>query len=132
MFVGILQFELRVAGATSLKDKRRVVRSLKDKLHRDHQVSVAEVGALDHLTVAAMGLSVVAGSAARAGDVLDAILAKLHTLRDAELAHFHREIIKGDAVSDRAIEDLDETNIPSPFSADDKQQAEAILREAQS
>lgn len=126
MFVGILQFELHIADAMSLKDKRRVVRSLKDRLHREHQVSVAEIGALDQWNVAVLGLAAVANTAARAGDVLDAILAKLHSLREAELAHFHREIVKGDAMSDRAIE----TNRPSasPFSAEERRQAEAMLR----
>lgn len=132
MFVGILQFELRVAGSTSLKDKRRVVRSLKDKLHREHLASIAEVGALDHLTIAAMGVAVVANSAARCGEVLDAILAKLHTLRDAELVHFHREIVKADSMVDQAIEEADESRIATPFSDEDRRQAEAMLREAQS
>ncbi len=128
MFVGILQFELHIADAASLKDKRRVVRSLKDRLHREHQVSVAEIAELDTWNVAVLGLAVVANTAARAGEILDGILAKLHGLREAELAHFHREIVKGDAMSDRSIE-REPQLAPSPFTDEDRRSAEALLRE---
>ena len=62
MVVGILQFELLVPGATSLKDKRRVVKSVKDRLHREHLVSVAEVGPAS-TTVSADSESVTPASA---------------------------------------------------------------------
>ena len=52
MIVGILQFELLIHHAESLKDKRRVVHSVKDKLHREHQVSVAEVAHQENMRVA--------------------------------------------------------------------------------
>ena len=47
MTVGVLQLELSVPGAMSLKDKRRVIKSLKDRISHGHNVSIAEVGALD-------------------------------------------------------------------------------------
>jgi hypothetical protein len=46
MVVGLLVMELSIPGAMSLKEKRRAVKSLKDRLGR-HNVSVAEVGKLD-------------------------------------------------------------------------------------
>ena len=55
MVVGVLQVKLTIDWASSLKDKRRVVSSLKDRLHREHQVSVAEVGSLDSHRVAVLG-----------------------------------------------------------------------------
>jgi uncharacterized protein YlxP (DUF503 family) len=47
MTVGVLQLELSIPSAFSLKDKRQVVKSLKDRIGHAHNVSVAEVGALD-------------------------------------------------------------------------------------
>ena len=47
MTVGVLQLELSIGDAMSLKDKRRVIKSLKDRLATGHNVSVAEVGAQD-------------------------------------------------------------------------------------
>lgn len=43
--VALLTLELRIEGAHSLKDKRQVLRSLKDRLRAQFNVAVAE---LDH------------------------------------------------------------------------------------
>ena len=59
MTVGILQIELAIADADSLKDKRRVVLSLKDRIANTHNVSVAEVGALDEHRRCIMGVAMV-------------------------------------------------------------------------
>lgn len=59
MHVGILQLELSIPEANSLKDKRRVVLSLKDKIAHGHNVSVAEVGALDEHRRCIMGVAMV-------------------------------------------------------------------------
>jgi uncharacterized protein YlxP (DUF503 family) len=95
MFVAILQFELLIRGSESLKDKRRVVRSVKDRLHREHQVSVAEVGALDDMTLAMMALALVTNSPAHANEVLDGIVNKLRSIPDAQLGDTARDIISG-------------------------------------
>jgi uncharacterized protein YlxP (DUF503 family) len=95
MVIGVLQFELLIHDAQSLKDKRRVIRSLRDRLHREHQVSIAEVGANEMLNVALRGLACVASDGRRVGDVLDAIEDKLRKLIDAELGEISREILRG-------------------------------------
>jgi len=43
MPVGLLTLELHIPDAQSLKDKRQVVRSLKDRLRRHFNVAVAEL-----------------------------------------------------------------------------------------
>jgi uncharacterized protein YlxP (DUF503 family) len=106
--VGVLQFDLHVPWAESLKDKRRVVRSVKDRLHREHQVSVAEVDALDSHTRAVLGIAVVAADGARAGQVLDRITEKLRALTDAELGQTRRDILRGSQ-----IEDAGDGTVPS-------------------
>lgn len=42
MIVGISVFELHLPASRSLKDKRRVVKSLIEKLHQRYRVSIAE------------------------------------------------------------------------------------------
>ncbi|MDH3495776.1 MAG: DUF503 domain-containing protein [Gemmatimonadota bacterium] len=42
MVVGIVTWDLHLNGCASLKDKRRILKSLKDRLHRRFNVSVAE------------------------------------------------------------------------------------------
>jgi hypothetical protein len=48
MTVGILQITLNINDARSLKDKRRVVKSLKDRLRNRFNISIAEVGMQDY------------------------------------------------------------------------------------
>lgn len=92
MVVGVLQFELLIHGCESIKDKRRVVASVKDRLHRAHQVSVAEVGLQDRMDAAAMALACVGTDGRRVGEVLDHVLIKLRALGDAELGDTSRQI----------------------------------------
>lgn len=96
MVIGVLQFELIVPASRSLKDKRRVVRSVRDRLHREHLVSVAEVGALDHHRVALMGLSLVSSSPPYVHSVMDRILDKLRALPEARLGAVQREMLDAD------------------------------------
>jgi len=93
--IAILQFDLLIPGAGSLKDKRRVVRSVRDRLHREHQVSVAEVAYLDRRDVAGMGLAAVSRDARYLAGLLDRITGKLRGLHDAELGEVRREILSG-------------------------------------
>ena len=95
MIIGILQFELSIAGATSLKDKRRVVASLKDRLHREHQVSVAEVDAQDRHGTAVLALAMVGTDVRRCQSTLDRVLEKLRQGRDFVLTDSQMEILTG-------------------------------------
>lgn len=95
MVIGVLQFEVLIPDSSSLKDKRRVVRSLKDRLHREHQVSVAEVAMLDSHTTAILGLACVGSDGRRVSQVLDSITSKLRGMRDGRLGETARELIRG-------------------------------------
>lgn len=58
--VGVLTLELRLEDAHSLKDKRQVVKSLKDRLRHKFNVAVAEIDGQDlwqRATVAAVTIS---------------------------------------------------------------------------
>lgn len=118
MVVGILQFELLIHDAESLKDKRRVVRSVKDRLHREHQVSVAEVDRLENPSVAVLGLALVGREGRHVGEVLDQITAKLRALTDAELGDVQREILQGDGGE----------SVPGPAGPDPDLEAELFER----
>ncbi len=117
MVVGVLQFELHIPGAESLKDKRRVVKSLRDRLHREHLVSVAEVDALDTLNLAVMGITLAGSDGARIGKVLDSIDAKLRSMTDAELGATRREIIHGQALATPPEDELDQDALASELLA---------------
>ncbi len=92
----------------SLKDKRRVVRSVKDRLHREHQVSVAEVAAQDTLNLAVMGLALVGTDGRYVGQTLDRITEKLRSLHDAEVGSVTRQLLEGKAYESADEDPLDE------------------------
>lgn len=110
MYVGVLQFELLMRDSQSLKDKRRIVQSLKNKLHREHQVSVAEVAALDHHKAAVLGVALTARDAPRCGQVLDAIVEKISNLAEARLGEYRRSV---SPVEQLALTDLEADGTPS-------------------
>jgi uncharacterized protein YlxP (DUF503 family) len=62
MPVAVLTLELRIEGAHSLKDKRQVVRSLKDKLRSNFNVSVAELEETDLWQRATIGVVSISSS----------------------------------------------------------------------
>ncbi|MGJ8635375.1 MAG: DUF503 domain-containing protein [Phycisphaerales bacterium] len=98
MVIGVLQIELDIPGAMSLKDKRSVVKSIKDSCHRHHMVSVAEVGALDVWNKAVLGVSVVSNSGMIAGRTLDRVMDRVRSMLDCEVVDSTREILRGDSL----------------------------------
>jgi uncharacterized protein len=60
--VAVLTLELRIQGAQSLKDKRQVLRSLKDKLRASFNVSVAELDQTDLWQRATIGIVSISSS----------------------------------------------------------------------
>lgn len=93
MFVGVSRFVLHLPGARSLKDKRQVVRSFKDRVRSRLHVSVAEVGNADRLQVVTVGVSVVSGSTEVCHDVLGKARALASSLPEALLADARSEVI---------------------------------------
>jgi uncharacterized protein YlxP (DUF503 family) len=93
MFVGVLRLQLQIVGARSLKDRRSVVRSFKERAQARLRVSVAEVGRLDDPRHATLGVAVVANEAAHCDEVLASVAAMAGSLPDAILADRATEII---------------------------------------
>ncbi|HVP42742.1 MAG TPA: DUF503 domain-containing protein [Terriglobales bacterium] len=62
MPIAHLTIELRIEGAKSLKDKRQVLRRLKDRLRHSFNVSVAEMDASDLWQRATVGVVAISDS----------------------------------------------------------------------
>jgi uncharacterized protein len=93
MFIGVLRLVLQIPGAASLKDRRRVVKSFKDRVRARFPVSIAEVGDLERYQVATLGIAVVSGEAARCSEVLSAVSRAAEQASDAVLADVATEIV---------------------------------------
>jgi uncharacterized protein len=79
--VGVVTWELHLNGCRSLKDKRRVLKSLKDRLHRQYNISVAETNYHDRWQRAELSGCVVSTERRHAESILTA--ASLMVSRDA-------------------------------------------------
>lgn len=73
MFIGIGRFELFIPASESLKDKRRVLRSVTGSLRSKFNVAVAEVDYQDLWQRAAVGTSCVAESTAHCRKMLQEV-----------------------------------------------------------
>lgn len=71
MVVGVLRLTLYIHGASSLKDKRQVVRKVTDRLRSRFNVGVAEVGDNDVWQRAVIGIVAVANDHSFVNEVLD-------------------------------------------------------------
>ena len=71
MVVGVLRLTLYIHGASSLKDKRQVLRKVVDRLRARFNVSVAEVGENDIWQKAVIGICAVANDHRFVNEVLD-------------------------------------------------------------
>jgi uncharacterized protein YlxP (DUF503 family) len=59
MIVGVLTFEIFIPSSESLKEKRFVLKSLKDRLKNKFNVSVAEIGFHDKWQRAEVGVAMI-------------------------------------------------------------------------
>lgn len=73
MVVGTLRLELHVAESRSLKAKRRVIKSIKDRIRSRFNASVAEVDGLDLWQRAVLGVAVVSNDRRYVNEVLSKI-----------------------------------------------------------
>ncbi len=96
MQIGVLQFTVEIPYATSLKDKRRVVKSMKDKLRRLYNISIAETADLDDRTLATLGVTAAGNDPAQINRVLDRLLNTLQDWRDASLVDHRLQIFSSD------------------------------------
>lgn len=84
---------VQIPGARSIKDRRRVVKSYKDRVRAKLPVSVAEVGDTELLQVATLGLAIVSNDTARCDEILSAAVAMARVLPDAVLCDVRTEVV---------------------------------------
>jgi uncharacterized protein YlxP (DUF503 family) len=92
---------MEIPWAASLKDKRRVVQSLKEQVRRTFNVSIAEIDDLDNLTLATLAAAMTGNDVAYINGALDKLLNELHDWRDATLADHQIEIFTPPMSEDR-------------------------------
>lgn len=85
MFVVSCRARLGIAGAQSLKDKRRVIRSAVERLRSRFNAAVSEVADQDMWQRATLGMAVVTLHEADGREVIDHMLRQLEMNGDIEV-----------------------------------------------
>jgi uncharacterized protein YlxP (DUF503 family) len=96
MVVGVLRAELAILEAVTLKDKRRVIKSVKDRIISRHKVSVAEVDRLDQRQGAVLAVAMVANDSRFVQSCLDKIVDELRMARSATLLDYQVNVLAGE------------------------------------
>lgn len=92
MFVSSLRIRILIRGARSLKDKRRLLKSLKDRIRSQFNVSVAEVDAQDRWQMGVLGVALVSSDRRFADSVLSKVLNLVRSTAGAELIDYETEL----------------------------------------
>ena len=92
MHVGICILHLQLSENHSLKEKRRVVKSIKDRVRNKFNVSIAEIDGLDKWQWATLGVVCVSNDARFANSVLSSVVNFIEGMHMAELVDYEIEI----------------------------------------
>ena len=93
MTVGVLKLSLLVRGSRSLKEKRRHIKSVKDRIIARFKVACAEVGRLDSLQQAELAAAVVSNDGRHAAGILSSILSVVRSHREVEVIDHEIELL---------------------------------------
>jgi uncharacterized protein YlxP (DUF503 family) len=88
MVIGALQVDLFIGGAASLKDKRMVLRSLKDRIRQTFNVAIAEVDDNDKWQAAVLGIVTVSNDKEHANAMLSKVVNFIESDGEARLENY--------------------------------------------
>ncbi len=120
MWVAVLRLEIHVPGARSRKDRRQVVKSLKERLRGKFGIACNEVGDLDTWTRATLGVAAIGGSEGEAAQYADEIVRYAQNDAEGVLAHVDRDIFRYDGPDgeDDANDGFEDTDEPDEETAE--------------
>lgn len=93
MVVGICKIELCIADALSLKDKRMVLRSIKDRLKIKFNIAIAEVDKNDSWRMAELGITCVSNEGAHVDSIMSSVVNFLERDGRAQIIDYYTEQI---------------------------------------
>jgi uncharacterized protein YlxP (DUF503 family) len=93
MFVGVARIVVQIPGARSLKDRRAVVRSFKDRVRARLHLSVAEIGDAERWQIATFGVAAVSENRAKCEEMIGSAVSVARSLGDAIVADIRTETL---------------------------------------
>lgn len=92
MIIGTARIELHIPGVNSLKGKRQIIKSIKERVRNRFNVSIAEVEKQDLWQRATLGLACVANDKAQANRILSKIIHFIEQDKNVSLTDYEIEI----------------------------------------
>ena len=93
MIIGYCSIKFYLHGNHSLKGKRRVIRSIKDRLKNNFNVSIAEVGDQDNWQILRIGISAVGSDRPHMDGLLTKVVDAIDRMNLAEIIDSKTEIM---------------------------------------
>lgn len=93
MIIGTCTVTLRISWASSLKEKRMVIKSLIDRMKNKFNISVAEVDEQDSHKTAVIGFACVTNETAHANSIIDKVINFIENSTQAEVEDTFEEIL---------------------------------------
>jgi uncharacterized protein YlxP (DUF503 family) len=92
MIVGVLHIQLSLPGVGSLKDKRRLLTSLLDRLHNQFNVAAAEVDQQDTWRRAQLAVACVSSEGRHANQILTRVMAEVERAAELVVVGYEMEL----------------------------------------
>lgn len=93
MIIGTLELHIRLSSSNSLKDKRRIIKSLISRIRNKFNVSIAEIGDYPLWQRAKLGIVFLSPDTSYSNKVLDKILESLKNEREFFIIDCKKEIL---------------------------------------
>jgi uncharacterized protein YlxP (DUF503 family) len=93
LYIGILKLDLFLSEPQSLKDKRRIVKSLTDKLRNKFNMAVAQIGKLDSWNNCELGLTCISNNAGHADSMMNSVVDFIENQGTVDILDIRTEII---------------------------------------
>lgn len=99
MYVAVVKLSLVIGEAHSLKEKRMVLRRIKDRVRERLSVTVNEVGELDTWQRAELGCAVVSAERGKALEIIDDVVRVAMSAGGAQIVGIAKDVSTFDAES---------------------------------
>ncbi|HOJ92634.1 MAG TPA: DUF503 domain-containing protein [Dictyoglomaceae bacterium] len=93
MLVGVCRVNLSIPGSFSLKEKRRVKRSIVEKIRTRFNVSVAEIDSQEIWNELILGISIVSTESNHIYQVFSEVIKLIESQKDVDLIDYEIEIL---------------------------------------
>lgn len=94
MFIGIAKMDILIPGNSSLKGKRRVIRSIIDRIKARFNVSIAEVDGNDYWQRSTLGITLVGNEKKFISSILNRVIELIYSSDSIEVLSRECDIIK--------------------------------------